>query len=151
MRWLLVLALVLIVLVKVWPKGLWIAGVLSGLIAAAVLYIDYSAEQKLALVSLEVVYAPDSCPQDSPLQVSFTNNAATELDKLLFSIHARVPGYSSIVTPYTYRQFESEKILGPGESFSACYPIPLLSRTPAAQSPPDKLEWSAAPDRAWFR
>lgn len=151
MRWLLLLAVLLIVLVKVWPRGLWLFTGLAVLITAGVLYAEHKETRTLEQIQIDVTYAPELCPHDRPLQVSFANTAATPLEKLLFSIHARIPGYSSIVTPYTYRQYESEKILAPGESFSTCYPIPLLSRTPAAQSSPAELEWSAKADRAWFQ
>lgn len=151
MRWLILLALVLLVILKVWPRGLWLVCALAAAGTAGVLYMEHRSSLELAQVEIEVAYAPQFCPGERPLRILFTNKGQTELDKLLFSVHARVPGYSSIVTPYTYRQYESEKILRPGESFSACYPIPLLSHTPAADVALDTLEWSAEADRAWFR
>lgn len=151
MRWLFLLAAVLLVMLKVWPKGIKYVLLLAGLLTALVLYLEHEEAQRLALVHIEVAYAPTLCPEKKPLRVVFTNTANAELEKLLFTIHARIPGYSSIVTPYTYKQYTSEKILAPQGVFSACHEVPLLSRTPAADYSLDQLEWFALPDKAWFQ
>lgn len=150
MRWLLLLAGALLLIVKIWPRALWGVVVVAVLLTAAVIYEEKRSQSVLDQIVMEVTYSPEQCPSGTPLRVTFNNNGTGELEKLLFSIHARIPGYSSIVTPYTYRQYESEKIIAPGDNYSSCYPVPLLSRTPAAELPLESLEWSAEPDRAWF-
>lgn len=150
MRWLLLLAGALLLILKIWPRALWAVLCLATLLTAAVLYEEKREQDLLNQIVMAVEYLPAQCAQGRPLRVTCTNETASELEKLIFSIHARIPGYSSVITPYTYRQYESEKIIAPGDSYSDCYPLPLLSRTPAADIPLENLEWSAAPDRAWF-
>lgn len=151
MRWLLALAILLVIILKIWPRGLWFVLAAAVLLGGAALYWTGLEEEKLAQVRIEVAHAPQICPEKRPLQVTITNGAGTALDRVLFSVHARLPGYSDVVTPYTYKQFESSKILEPGESFAACYPTPLLSRTPAADKDLGDLEWTGVTDKAYFQ
>lgn len=142
MWWLILLALILVILLKVWPKGLWFVLAAAVLLGGGVLYWQNRAEKERERILLSVEYAPESCPRDTPLRVSFHNESGTPVFRILFSIHARVPGYSSVITPYTYKQSASEKILQPGERYEACYAVPLLSRS-SENLALDSLEWSA--------
>lgn len=151
MRWLLALAILLAIILKIWPRGLWLVLAAALLIGTGAFYLNSLEEKKLAMVRVEVAYAPQVCQGKKPLEVTIVNGADATLDRVLFSIQAQLPGYSNVVTPYTYKQFDSAKILEPGESFAACYPPPVLSRTPAADVPLGDLEWTAVADRAYFQ
>lgn len=149
--WWIALAFILILIVYYWPKGLWIVFGGATVLVAAVFFLNHQQEAKRSLVTFEVAYSPDACPADKPMHVTITNEAEESLDRVLFTIHARMPGYSSIVTPYTYRQNTSEKILQHGEKYSSCYPVPVLTRTAAATLTPESLEWSAEADKVFFQ
>lgn len=151
MWWLIILAVILVVILKLWPKGLWLVLGAAALLVGAALYWNHMTARELASVKMDVVYDAERCPAPSPLFVTITNNGATTLDRVQFSVHARIPGYSGEVTPYTYRQYDSTKILEPGDSYSACHRLPPLSRTAAADVPPGELEWSAEAAKAYFR
>ena len=151
MWWLILLALALVVLLKVWPKGLWFVLTAAVVLAGGVLYWQKQTETQLERIVLNVAYAPDRCPSDRPLHVSFHNTAEQPVFRIFFSIHARVPGYSSEVTPYTYKQFTSEKILQPDERYDACYAVPPLSRFSTKTPALDSLEWSAEVNKIHLR
>lgn len=150
-RWLILLALLLLVIIKLWPKGLWIVLSAAALIVGAGLYWMHLEERQLEQVVITVRHDGEGCPAKRPLRVHIRNASEATLEKAHYSIHARVPGYSSVVTPYTYKQYASEKILQPGEEFSVCEETPRLTRTAAESYPPESLEWSATADRAWFK
>lgn len=151
MWWLiLVLALVLLGILKLWPRGLWFVLLFAALLVAGVIYWQNRAAKELALARIEVVHAPALCPAERPLSVTIHNNGGTPLDRVQFTIQARIPGYSGEVTPYTYRLLDSARILEPGESHAACYPVPSLSRA-ATAVPLADLEWSAEAAKVWFR
>lgn len=151
MLWLIVFAAVLVLLLRLWPKGLWLVLVCAALLAAVVLFRQKQAAEELASVDMGVAYDAALCPAERPLLVTIVNNGDTPLDRVLFSVQARRPGYSGELTPYTYRQYDSTRILEPGDSHSACYRIPPLSRTAAEGLPPEELEWSAKPVKVSFR
>lgn len=151
MWWLIVFAAVLLLILKFWPKGLWLVLLCAALLLAGVLYWQHRTGEELASVQIEVTHDRALCPADKPLSVTITNRGKAPLERVLFSVHARVPGYSGEVTPYTYRQYESNRILEPGESHAACYRIPPLSRTAAEGMDPSGLAWSAEAAQASFR
>lgn len=151
MLWLIALAAVLILILKIWPGGLWLALVCVALLAAGAVFWQRQVAEELALVQINVVYDAALCPAERPLSVTIVNNGDRTLDRVFFSVQARVPGYSSELTPYTYRQYDSSRILNPGDSHSACYRVPPLSRTAAEGVPPGELEWFAEAAKASFR
>ena len=148
--WWLALALVLVLIVYVKPRAIW--GVLAVAVVACaggVLYHLRQEERKDAIV-LGAVYAPDQCPGERPIRVSIYNGADAVVERVLFSIHARRPGFSTVITPYTYKQNVSDKILEPGERFEGCYPLPSFSRD-GADEPFALLEWEGEVNRVFFR
>lgn len=146
----LVLAVVLLAILKLWPGGLWLVLGIAALLVAGVLYWQNRAEKELALARITVTYDAAHCPAGRPLSVTIRNDASTTLDRVQFTLHASIPGYSGEVTPYTYRLLDSARILEPGESYAACYPVPVLSRA-AAEAPVADLEWSGRAAKVWFR
>lgn len=148
--WWLVLVFILLIVVKLWPKGLWVFFLLAGVALAAVLLSTRLAEKRLAAVTLDVEYAVHVCPAERPMRVTITNNSDKSLTKLSFALNAREPGYSTEITPYTYRRAVSEKIIPPGESFTDCFEKPLLQNEPSLRTPPEDLEWFARPDKGEF-
>ncbi len=146
----LALAVVLLGILKFWPKGLWLVLLFAAILVSGVLYWQSRAAQELALARIEVAYDAAACPSGRPLSVTIHNDGATTLDRVQFTIQATIPGYSGEVTPYTYRLLESARILEPGASHNACYPLPSLSRA-ASEANPTDFEWGARPAKVWFR
>lgn len=154
MWWLIVLAVILVVILKLWPKGLWLVLAAAALLVAGAVYWNHKTDQELAAVTLDVAYdAADAgrCSAANPLFITITNNGGSALDRVQFNVRARIPGYSGEVTPYTYRLYDSAKILEPGDSYGACYRLPSLSRTASGDIAPGDLEWSAEAFKAYFR
>lgn len=151
MVWLIAFAIVLVLILKIWPKGLWLALVCVALLAAVAVFWQRQVAEELALVRISVAYDDALCPAERPLSVTIVNSGDRTLDRVFFSVQARIPGYSSELTPYTYRQYDSSRILDPGDSHSACYRLSPLSRTAAEGISPGELEWSAEAAKASFR
>ncbi len=149
--WLIALALTLLVILRLWPRAIFIVLAAVLVLGAAVFFLMRHQTERLTLVHTRVAYDRLVCPEDKPLLVTITNAADSTLESASFSLHASVPGYSSTVTPYTYKQYRSDKILQPGEKHSACYPKPLMTRSSGPAADPAGLEWSARIDDADFR
>lgn len=150
MVWLAVFAIVLVVILKVWPKGLWLVLAGAALLLVCIVYFNEHAAQQRDLVRITVAYERERCPAERPLRVVITNDAENTLDRVLFSIQAVVPGYSTVVTPYTYKQYDSPKILEPGEQYAACFAMPRFSRETKATVDLPSLEWSAQAEQVFF-
>ena len=149
-RWI-ILAVVLAVIWKIKPRFFFIIlGASSVLISGIILWKYFEGAQK-ANVHIQVVYDVAACPKETPLSVTIRNTSDKTLERVLFSVHADMPGYSSTITPYTYKQYRSDKILEQGESHSTCYPEPLMTPTAARTFSPENLEWSARVDSAYYR
>lgn len=149
--WWIALVLLLALILIYRPRGLWAVLALALALVAGVLYWNSRVERERESVRMEAAYAPEICPSERPVQVTFINAGDTTLTRVLFGIHARLPGYSSIITPYTYRQNRSDKILQPGERYSACFPLPEMTPNPGEPFTLDQLEWSAKTTQAVFQ
>ena len=109
-------------------------------------------DDEKAQIAISVQYDVSGCPAAKPLLVTFLNSSPAPLERVTFSIHAKMPGYSRVVTPYTYKQYESDRILAPGQRFSACYAKPLMDRDRSGEiEDPAVLEWSASVDNVYFQ
>lgn len=152
MIWWLILALLLLIIVKLWPRAIFFilgAALLVG--GGAFLWTRHIDAQR-AQIEITVTYDSGVCPAARPLSVTILNKAAAPLERLSFSVHAKIPGYSRVITPYTYKQYESDKILAPGESYSSCYALPLMSRDAGSATVDNAaLEWSATVDNIYLR
>lgn len=151
MWWLLILGLLLVAVVRFWPRALWAVLAFSVLLLAGVSYWHYKDAQALASVRIDIAHDLALCPAERPLSISIVNNGESELERILFSIHAVVPGYSGEVTLYTYKQYESSRIMAPGSAHNACYPSPPLSKSALAGTLPGGLQWSAKVVKVFFR
>lgn len=150
-RWLLLAALLLLIL-RIWPRAFVFILTGAAVVGTGLFVWTRHIDSERARVTVSVAYDPSECPADKPLRVTVRNASPASLERMAFSIHAKRPGYSNAVTPYTYKQYESYKILASGETFSACYAKPLMDpeRKGEAGNPAD-LEWSASVDSVHFR
>ena len=150
MQWI-IIAILLLIIIRLWPKALFIIIGSVLVLGAGIFAWTRHQDNERAQIQAQVLYAPAACPAGKPMSVTFTNNAREVLERITFSINARMPGYSSTVTPYTYKQYASDKILQPGETFSACYAEPVMAKKSNGVSlEPEKLEWSATVDNVYF-
>ena len=152
MIWWLVLALLLLIIARLWPRAIFFILGSAVLVGGGVFLWTRHIDAQRAQIEITVRYAPGTCPVDRPLNVTTVNKAVAPLERLSFSIHAKMPGYSRVITPYTYKQYESDKILAPDESHSACYAMPPMSRdADSAAVDNAMLEWSASVDNVYLR
>lgn len=149
--WFVILALALVIVLLVRPKAIFFLLAVA-LIACGGYYIwDQQQKRELAKVSLAVVYDTVKCPPGKPMLVTIVNHSEKTLERTLFTFKATVPGFSSIVTPYSYKQNRSDKILRQGESHSQCFSEPVMKPSPVSDLRPEDLEWTAIVDSAYFR
>jgi len=147
----LIFALALLTILAVKPKAIFVLLAVA-LVAGSGYYIWRQQQQKeLANVSLAVSYDTAACPTDRPMLVTITNHSEKTLERTLFTLNAAVPGYSSIVTPYSYKQNRSDKILQQGQKYSQCFPEPIMKTRDFSDFRPEDLEWSAIVDSVYFR
>lgn len=149
--WWLALAVILALIVYFWPKGLWIVLSLALVLVSGVIFWNKHEESEKATAAFTVVYAPDQCPKQKPMQVTLKNGSERTLERALFTIRASLPGFSSEVTPYTYQQNAMDKILAPGEEYTDCYPVPVLTRSVRESTSLDALQWNAEADKVFFQ
>ena len=149
--WFLLLALVLTSILLICPKAIFfILGVV--LVDGGAYYIwNQQQLRERAKITLEVAYDTVKCPPGKPMLVTITNHSEKTLERTIFTLDATVPGYSSIVTPYSYKQNRSDKILRLGESHAQCFPEPLMKPSPLSDFRAEDLEWSANIDSVYFR
>ena len=149
-RWIL-LAIALLIIWRIKPKLFFvIAGASLVLFSGIGLWTCHDAKSR-SQVDIRVSYDRSACPAERPLSVTIANASDKTLERVLFSLNAVLPGYSSTITPYTYKQYRSDKILEPGESHAACYSEPLLSPAAERNLSPSELDWSARVDSAYYR
>lgn len=151
MFWWLVFALFLLIVVKLFPKAVYGIVLAAAVIAGGILFWNHYREEERSRIEIHVAYDRERCPVEKPLSVTITNKAELALERVSFSIHARLPGYSSVITPYSYKQYESDKILAPGEHFSECRSRPLMARDAANSIDNAALEWFATVDNVYLR
>ena len=153
--------LVVIALLFIFPKqtGIILTVLLVGI--GIVALIDYMVsghrEKEQELVSITVSYAPDSCGKDSPLSFRITNGSKKIVNKVSWNIIATEKDYSSNIVDYksfpgyqgeystgyhseNTTPYSTDKILKPGELFSACYKAPLIK----GKLPPQNLIWKVS-------
>ena len=148
--WWLALALILLLIVFVKPRAVWAVLAFAVLVCIAGAVHYFRQEDRKGEITVEAAYEPGLCSGERPLRVSIYNGADAVLERVQFSIHAKRPGFSTVITPYTYKQNVSDRILEPGERFEGCYPLPPLSRDGAGDSL-DLLEWEGEVNRVFFR
>jgi diacylglycerol kinase family enzyme len=153
--------LVVIALLFIFPKqtGILLFVLLVGI--GIVALIDYLVSgqkgKEQESVSVVVLYAPDSCGQDSPLSFKITNESKKIVNKVSWNVIATERGYSNNIVDYeSFPSYQGEysisyhsenstpystnKILKPGELFSACYKAPLIK----GKLSPQNLIWKVS-------
>ncbi|RMR61958.1 hypothetical protein ALP83_03648 [Pseudomonas syringae pv. actinidiae] len=104
------------------------AAVGLGVVAAVVIWQDSQETRQLERLEIRLVYDPQGCPADRPLQVSITNTNQVALQELRWRIAAYAPGDSVNLADNTYT---SARYRGPGElqakgTWQDCVPLPAL-------------------------
>src|SRR3954451_18854106 len=84
-------------------------------------YWEQSAENQVALA---FKYDAQACSPEKPIAASITNNSGRMVASVFFDLSIRRRGFSN--ESGRLSSIRSDKILKPGESFSACYPLPSL-------------------------
>lgn len=74
---------------------------------------------------------------DYPLFISFVNKSGATIDRVSFTLEARMPGRSSNIA--SFENYSSDAIIKPGEGFGSCYRVPRLSEFVLNLS---SLKWS---------
>ncbi|MFC3606591.1 multidrug transporter [Stutzerimonas tarimensis] len=99
-----------------------------GLVVAWVLWQDHRENQRLSRLELRIEYAPQQCTGDRPLRVLLTNHSDRPLQSLRWRIAAHSPGDRLDLTQRSFSEprYQGPGDLQPGESWSACMPVPPL-------------------------
>ncbi len=115
-----------------YPKRtLAVAVPLFSLIIMLALWLQWqesSTEQRLAGLELQLVYAPEQCPAEQPLQVSLHNTSDLALHSLSWRIAAYRPGERTNLVEDRYNNpvFDSRQPLQPDARWQSCLPLPAL-------------------------
>tara|TARA_B100000686_G_scaffold57111_1_gene61326 strand:- start:17390 stop:17890 length:501 start_codon:yes stop_codon:yes gene_type:complete len=149
------ITLVILVLLFILPRqvGAILSTILVGIgIIALIDYLILSQQEKeQGLVSIFVSYSPALCGEKSPLSFKIINSSERMVNRVIWNIIAEEKGdsmnlvdydsfpshqgeYSAVKhskdsTPYSINQS-----LRPGETFSACYDVPLIKEAPHMQT-----------------
>jgi hypothetical protein len=102
-----------------------VVAVLGG--GAAVVYgvkrMNDEAAALMSTIDMQARVDPASCPDPAtPLLVVWRNgNSNKEVTNVSFSVRGYRPGFSNSVADAWF--LESDKILKPGETYAACFPV----------------------------
>ena len=81
---------------------------------------------------------PKRCSADYPLKVAIINRSSETVREVAFDLEVRRPGFSKDLS--TASAHESDAILKPGYSYTACWSLPSMDE---AQPNPTALEYKA--------
>jgi len=156
MIWAAIIAI--IALLFIYPKQtgilLFVLLVGIGIVALIDHLVSGQKKKEQELVSVAVSYDPSSCSKDSPLSFKITNGSKKIINRVSWNIMATTKGSSSNIVDYeSFPNYQGEystghhsesstpystnKILTPGELFSACYKAPLIR----GELPPQNIFW----------
>jgi hypothetical protein len=104
------------------------AAVGLGLVAMWVVWLDNREIKQLARLELRIIYAPQDCPADRPLQLKMNNGNNVPLTELRWRIAAYAPGDTVNLAD---NQYSAPRYRGPGEllaggTWEDCLPLPPL-------------------------
>ncbi|MDX9672928.1 MULTISPECIES: multidrug transporter [unclassified Pseudomonas] len=104
------------------------AAVGLGLVAVWVVWLDNRELKQLARLEMRIVYAPEQCPADRPLQLKMKNGNDVPLTELRWRIAAYAPGDTVNLAD---NQYTAPRYRGPGElqaggDWEDCLPMPPL-------------------------
>jgi hypothetical protein len=130
MSWLigLIVTVVLLVLLGNFPKqtlgclGVAVGG--SVLLVYVVVIVPEQKRNRLEQqVTVQVTYNTQACSKEYPLLISVENTSPKAGTHIRWRVEVYRPGYSSNLAGYN-NDYETDKIIGPRERWSACYVLP---------------------------
>lgn len=149
MLYAIVFTVVFVVLFFVMPKkaaiGLCVASAFVLLIGGMIYWNDYNEQKMLDSVVISMSPNLESCPADTSLQYKISNQTGEKLYRVYFRFSAYRKGYSSPVSKSYSNDVTENKIMESGESYSACIPLPDLSKP----VPLEELEFRIEHKRVW--
>lgn len=98
------------------------------IVAASVAWLDNREARQLARLELRIIYAPNICPADRPLQLTLRNGNDAPLAELGWRIGAYTPGDTVNLADnqYTAPRYRGPGELLPGNEWKDCLPMPPL-------------------------
>ena len=113
------------------------------LLIAVFIYRMHSEDQRAEREKEQVVITitptlGEGCDAEFPLLITVRNTTSKTLNSAAWHMAAYRPGYSSNLIE-GYERYESDKILQPKETFTACYRLPPIKEG----HPFQRLEWKA--------
>lgn len=92
-------------------------------------------------ITLKATYDPGGCSTEFPILVEIHNSYTDTLQELTFELDGYLEGHSSPI--YQGSAYKSDRILAPGQTYSACWSRPSLYYG-ATETPPGGLIWRAS-------
>lgn len=154
MAWVVGIGIALFLLFK-FPKQMGVLILLLVIVAAVIggwLYIQdqQKAEerrQKEESITLSAAYDVGGCSAEFPILISIRNGYTQTIESLTFELGGYREGYSSPI--YEGSSYKSDRIIAPGETYTACWTQPGLYYS-AQEIPPAGLTWRASYSYATF-
>lgn len=84
---------------------------------------------------MSVKYNLESCPTEFPLSVLIKNNSSRTVDSIDFDIKVRRKRYSNDLADWI--DYESDKIIEPGDIFASCWKYKLRPEYEMYNNPDD--------------
>ncbi|MEM9010487.1 MAG: hypothetical protein AAGE18_04620 [Pseudomonadota bacterium] len=130
-------AILVVLFVYVRP-AFWVALIPVVAVVGFAIWVAWDESVREDQVTLTATLDIAGCPAETPLRVSFLNEARTVLASTVFTVEARRPGFSGVVLSRT--RVESARIIPSGGGWSGCFALPRL-----AEQVPDleALTWEA--------
>ena len=99
-----------------------------GSIAGWLILDERNNQQLLDRLDMQISYAPQQCPPDTPLRVHLSNNTDKSLKDLQWRIAAYRPGenINLVETLFTEARYSSSSPLAPSAQWQTCLPMPSL-------------------------
>lgn len=99
-----------------------------GSIAGWLILDERNNQQLLDRLDIQISYAPQQCPPDTPLHVKLSNNTNKSLKDLQWRIAAYRPGenINLVETLFTEARYSSSSPLAPAAQWQTCLPMPSL-------------------------
>jgi hypothetical protein len=127
-----------------WLIVKWLLLILVGIVALCAVGIGlyyghawYTYDRHAALVEPVIRLDSELCKTGGyPLFIAFSNKSTKTIDRVSFTIGAKVPERSSELAEY--KSVSSDTIIKPGAGIGHCYSLPKLSEAVM----PSKLNWS---------
>lgn len=158
MAWIVGIGLTLILFFS-YPKQMALLAVLAAILIAWIFWGDYQnrneKSQLNSMINIKIVFDDQSCSSEFPLLITVLNNSGAHLTKVHFGINGYRNGFSDPLYNSYYSEYESDKILAPGERWAGCYRIPKaeygVSQVTLQNNPASGLRWVIKSQRGDFQ